>query len=130
STSSPATRRRPTCCAAPRRARPRTRRRTTAPAAPRPLPPADRAERRPVNDVPAGPGGDRVFVLGAGRAGRGLTRALRAAGVSVVGFHGRRADAAGADVVSAGAMPAALGEANVVLVAVQDAALDSALDEL
>ena len=74
--------------------------------------------------------GDRVFVLGAGRAGRGLARALRASGVVVTGLHGRRADASGPDPVTAGPLPPALGGATVVLVAVQDAALDDALDEL
>lgn len=74
--------------------------------------------------------GDRVFVLGAGRAGRGLTRALRASGVLVQGLHGRRADDDGPDPVTAGSLPAALGGATIVLVAVQDSALDAALDEL
>jgi predicted short-subunit dehydrogenase-like oxidoreductase (DUF2520 family) len=83
-----------------------------------------------VTDAPAGAGEDRVFVLGAGRAGRGLTRALRTAGVTVAGLHGRRADAAAADPVTAGPLPASLGSATIVLVAVQDAALDVALDEL
>ena len=76
------------------------------------------------------PAADRVFILGAGRAGRGLSRALRAAGVDVVGLHGRRADAGDPDRVTAGPLPAGLGAAGIVLVAVQDAALDPALDEL
>ena len=84
---------------------------------------------------------DRVFVLGAGRAGRGLARALGASGVDVVALHGRRAEPAespesaqpgepGALAVSAGRLPPSLGGATVVLVAVQDAALDAALEEI
>ena len=79
------------------------------------------------------PGRDRaprVFVLGAGRAGRGLARALLASGVQVVGLHGRRADAGGAMPVTAGPLPRTLASADVVLVAVQDAAIEAALAEL
>ena len=72
---------------------------------------------------------DRVFILGAGRAGRGLARALRASGVAVLGIHGRTAEA-GYPAVTAGEIPGALGEAGVVLVAVRDAQLESALQEL
>lgn len=71
----------------------------------------------------------RVFVLGAGRAGRGLARALRASGVNVLGVHGRR-DPGGEDGVTVGAIPATLAEADTVLVAVRDEQLDAALDEL
>ena len=84
----------------------------------------------PVTDSTGDAIDDRVFVLGAGRAGRGLTRALRTAGVNVVGLHGRRSDAAAPDPVSAGPLPVSLADAGVVLVAVQDAALDAAIDEL
>lgn len=69
-----------------------------------------------------------VFVLGAGRAGVGLARALRAAGVTVTGVHGRRPDASLG--ITAGRIPAGLGGANVALVAVRDAQIDAALDEL
>jgi predicted short-subunit dehydrogenase-like oxidoreductase (DUF2520 family) len=70
-----------------------------------------------------------VFVVGAGRAGRGLSRALRASGVRVVGVHGRRAER-DPDVVTAGAIPVAAREAGTVLVAVRDGQLDEALGEL
>lgn len=70
-----------------------------------------------------------VFVMGAGRAGLGLARAFRAAGVDVVGVHGRH-EAAGPDRVSVGALPASLARAAVVLVTVRDAQMDGALLEL
>ena len=78
----------------------------------------------------AAPGGaaERVFILGAGRAGRGLARALRARGVEVR-LHGRRPEAE-PDLVSAGPIPDALGGAGVALVAVQDGQVDAGLVEL
>ena len=72
---------------------------------------------------------DGVFILGAGRAGRGLSRALRASGVDVIGLHGRRAEL-GPDVITAGPLPTALADATVVIVAVRDGQLDDALGEL
>ena len=71
---------------------------------------------------------DRVFILGAGRAGRSLARALRAGGVPVVGLHGRHASAA--DGITAGAPPQSLGSASCVLVTVRDAQLEDALATL
>lgn len=71
---------------------------------------------------------DRVFILGAGRAGRSLARALRAGGVQIVGLHGRHASAA--DGITAGAPPVSLGSATCVLVTVRDAQLDGALATL
>jgi predicted short-subunit dehydrogenase-like oxidoreductase (DUF2520 family) len=70
----------------------------------------------------------RVFVLGAGRAGRGLARALRLSGVPVVGLHGRRAD--DAEGVTAGALPPSAARASVVVVTVRDGQLDEALRSL
>ena len=72
---------------------------------------------------------ERVFVLGAGRAGRGLFRAFRASGVDVVGLHGRRAETT-PDRVTAGPIPEAIAGADVILVAVRDAQLDDALAEV
>lgn len=72
-----------------------------------------------------------LFVLGAGRAGRGLARAFRNAGITMAGLHGRRAEALDdGSLVTAGALPATLRDARVILVAVQDAALDAALVQL
>ena len=72
---------------------------------------------------------ERIFVLGAGRAGRGLARAMRTAGIDVVGLHGRhRSDPA--DDVSVGALPASAASASVVLVTVRDAQLDGVLRDL
>lgn len=68
----------------------------------------------------------RVFVVGAGRAGRALAHAMRVGGVDVVGLHGRRE---GAD-ITWGSWPASLESATVVLVAVRDAELDGVLTEL
>jgi len=72
---------------------------------------------------------DRVFILGAGRAGRGFARAFRVSGVDVVGLHGRRTERT-PDAVTAGALPAALGKATAIIVAVRDAQLDDALGEI
>ena len=78
-----------------------------------------------------GRGGQRVFVMGAGRAGRSLARALRASGVEVVGLHGRRqAGAEDGTPVTVGKVPHWIARATVVLVTVQDAALEGALAEL
>lgn len=84
---------------------------------------------------------DRVFVIGAGRVGRGLALALkRAAGaagaagatgtssaVEVIGVHART-PRPGA--TSAGAYPGRMGDASVVLVAVPDGAVDEVLRSL
>ena len=71
---------------------------------------------------------DRVFILGAGRAGRSLAHALRAGGVQVTGLHGRRTS--GAEGITAGPPPASLGNATCVLVTVRDAQLEDALTTL
>jgi len=72
---------------------------------------------------------ERVFVLGAGRAGRGLARALRLGGVDVTGLHGRHAGDP-EDRATVGALPDTIGGASTVLVTVRDAQLDAALREL
>lgn len=72
---------------------------------------------------------DRLFVLGAGRAGRGLARAFRDAGVEVIGLHGRHPGDAG-ERITTGPLPPALGDATTVLVTVRDAQLDAGLAEL
>jgi predicted short-subunit dehydrogenase-like oxidoreductase (DUF2520 family) len=71
---------------------------------------------------------DRVFILGAGRAGRSLGRALREGGVQIIGLHGRHASVE--EEITAGAPPATLGSATCVLVTVRDAQLDAALATL
>jgi predicted short-subunit dehydrogenase-like oxidoreductase (DUF2520 family) len=68
----------------------------------------------------------RVFVIGAGRAGRALAHAMRVAGVDVVGLHGRRQ----AEGITWGEWPASLGTASVVLVTVRDAELNGVLRDL
>ena len=68
----------------------------------------------------------RVFVVGAGRAGRALAHAMRVSGVDVVGLHGRRE----AEGITWGDWPASHGIASVVLVTVRDAELDGVLRDL
>ena len=70
-----------------------------------------------------------VFILGAGRAGRGLSRALRASGVAVSGLHGRSAEEK-PDSITAGPLPPAARTAAVILVAVRDGQLEDALGML
>lgn len=72
---------------------------------------------------------DRIFIMGAGRAGLGLARAFRTSGIEVVGVHGRRAQA-DTESTTSGELPDALVRASVVLVAVRDAQLESALGQL
>ena len=71
-----------------------------------------------------------VFVLGAGRAGRSLARAFVVAGVDVVGLHGRHAEPSNTPAITAGALPASLGRAAIVLVTVRDTQLGDALRQL
>jgi predicted short-subunit dehydrogenase-like oxidoreductase (DUF2520 family) len=68
----------------------------------------------------------RVFVIGAGKAGRALAHAMRVGGVDVVGLHGRQPEHG----ITAGAWPATLALASVVLVTVRDAELDGVLRDL
>jgi predicted short-subunit dehydrogenase-like oxidoreductase (DUF2520 family) len=68
----------------------------------------------------------RVFILGAGRVGRGLSGALGASGVDVIGLHGRRAEPG----ITTGALPAAAEAADVIIVTVRDGQLDGALLEI
>ena len=68
----------------------------------------------------------RVFILGAGRVGRGLAGALRASGVNVIGLHGRHPEAG----VTTGPLPPTVDDADVVIVAVRDAQLEGALHEI
>ncbi len=70
-----------------------------------------------------------VFILGAGRAGRGLSRALVASGIHIAGLHGRRVEDK-PDAITAGPLPPAVGTADVVLVAVRDGQLAAALGTL
>ena len=80
---------------------------------------------------PAADGGiGTVFVLGAGRAGRSLARALVVAGVDVVGLHGRQADVSVTPPVTGGGLPHTLGSAAIVIVTVRDAQLGDALRQL
>lgn len=64
---------------------------------------------------------DRVFVIGAGKVGRGLSRAFRASGTTVVGLHARRPHE---EATSVGDYPATLSDANVIIIAVRDSEID------
>jgi len=70
---------------------------------------------------------ERVFILGAGQVGAGLSRALRAAGVEVLGLHAHRPSPVA---TSSGSLPTVLSDANTVIVAVRDEQIDDALAEL
>lgn len=69
---------------------------------------------------------ERVFILGAGKVGRGLALAFRSAHIDVVAVHGRTPR----DGATSGALPPVLGEANVVIVAVSESSLDDVLTQL
>lgn len=70
---------------------------------------------------------DRVFIIGAGKVGRGLAHAFRSAGLQVLGVHARTPrDGA----TTSGALPAVVGEANVVVLAVSDPSLNDACHDL
>lgn len=70
---------------------------------------------------------ERVFIIGAGQVGRGLFRALRGAGVELVGLHSRRPSPIA---TSHGVLPAVLADANTIIVAVRDDQLDGVLGDL
>jgi predicted short-subunit dehydrogenase-like oxidoreductase (DUF2520 family) len=70
---------------------------------------------------------ERVFILGAGKVGLGLFRAFRAANVELIGLHARRPSPMA---TSSGSLPAAIGDANTVIVAVRDEQIDDALAEV
>lgn len=70
---------------------------------------------------------ERVFIIGPGHVGRGLSRAFRASGVGLVGLHGKRHSGVA---TSTGPLPAEMSGANVIIVAVRDPQLDDAIQEL
>jgi predicted short-subunit dehydrogenase-like oxidoreductase (DUF2520 family) len=70
---------------------------------------------------------ERVFILGAGQVGQGLYRAFRAAHVDMLGLHSRRPNGVA---TSSGHIPATIGDANAVIVAVRDEQLNGALGEV
>jgi predicted short-subunit dehydrogenase-like oxidoreductase (DUF2520 family) len=70
---------------------------------------------------------ERVFIIGPGHVGRGLSRAFRASGVGLVGLHGKRSSGVA---TSSGPLPPEISTANVIIVAVRDAQIDGVLEEL
>ena len=70
---------------------------------------------------------ERVFIIGAGKVGRGLAHAFRTAGLQVLGVHARTPrDGA----TTSGPYPRIMNEANVVIVAVSDVALNDVCHSL
>jgi predicted short-subunit dehydrogenase-like oxidoreductase (DUF2520 family) len=70
---------------------------------------------------------ERIFIIGAGQVGRGLYRAFRAAGLEVLGLHGRRATAW---TTSTGSLPPSIADANTIILSVRDAQIDDTAAEL
>lgn len=70
---------------------------------------------------------ERVFIIGAGRVGQGLARALRVANVELVGLHGRRQSEF---VTSTGPLPGAVADANIVLIAARDDQIEGIVTDL
>jgi len=70
---------------------------------------------------------DRVFIIGPGHVGRGLSRAFRASGVRLIGLHGKRPAGIA---TSTGPLPAEISLANVIIVSVRDSELDGAISEV
>ena len=70
---------------------------------------------------------ERVFILGAGQVGLGLLRAFRAAHVDVIGLHSKRPSSVA---TSSGQLPATIGDANAIIIAVRDDQIDDAFAEL
>lgn len=65
---------------------------------------------------------ERVFIIGAGKVGRGLARAFRLSGIEVVGVHARRESEYA---TSAGELPASIADANVIIIAVSDSEIEN-----
>lgn len=70
---------------------------------------------------------ERVFQIGAGKAGRGLNRAFSSSGTRVIALHGRR-PTPGA--TSYGPLPDSIRDANVILVSVREHQVDGVMEEL
>ncbi|MBA3656035.1 MAG: DUF2520 domain-containing protein [Gemmatimonadaceae bacterium] len=70
---------------------------------------------------------ERVFVIGAGQVGRGLSRAFRASGVEVLALHGRKPSELA---TSHGDLPDSIRDANVVIIAVRDTQIAGVVAQL
>lgn len=70
---------------------------------------------------------ERIFIIGAGKVGRGLAYAFRSAGLQVLGVHART-PREGA--TTSGEYPHVMGEANVIILAVSDSELNEACHTL
>lgn len=70
---------------------------------------------------------ERLFIIGAGQVGRGLSRAFRISGVEVVSLHGRRSSDFA---TSSGDLPDSIRDANVIMLAVRDPQIAGVVAEL
>lgn len=70
---------------------------------------------------------ERVFLIGPGHVGRGLSRAFRASGIQVVGLHGKRPSGVAS---STGVLPQEMATANVIILSVRDPQIDETVEEL
>lgn len=70
---------------------------------------------------------ERIFIVGAGKVGRGLAFAFRSAGLQVLGVHART-PREGA--TTSGEYPRVMSEANVIILAVSDSELNDACHNL
>ena len=70
---------------------------------------------------------ERVFIIGAGQVGRGLSRAFRASGVELVGLHGHKPSEV---TTTSGELPSAIRDANVVIIAVRDPQIAAVVGQL
>src|SRR6185437_14812041 len=70
---------------------------------------------------------ERIFIIGAGKVGRGLAFAFRSVGLQVLGVHARTPrDGA----TTSGEYPRVMSEANVIILAVSDSELNEACHNL
>lgn len=70
---------------------------------------------------------ERVFIIGAGQVGRGLSRAFRASGAEVVGVHGHKPSES---TTTSGELPPSIRDANVVIIAVRDPQIAGVVNEI
>lgn len=78
---------------------------------------------------------ERLLIIGAGKVGRGLAAVFRAAGLNVLGVHARTAREGATSsgpiaIAACGVLASALGDANVIIIAVADGSIDVVCSDL